>query len=259
LPKAHVEAPAIGSIILAGVLLKLGAYGLYRFYFFVLQIPFLLLVRFRLWGALLAALISLRQVDLKSLIAFSSISHIGVLVGGLCLFFDLGVKGAFIILIAHGFCSSALFYLVNTQYERILRRQLIVVRGRFGSAFILSVFWFFFLVINLRAPPFLSLFGEIPIFFFVFLCRAELIIILGLTRFFVAYYCLYLYRTVVHGASFKSLGFLFEEELTLVVLIYHFLPLIFLVVVVNFFWFYLVSLSLLKYKDVGLKSFKNTK
>ena len=74
-----------------------------------------------------------------------------------------------------------------------------------------------------------------------------------------AYYCLYLYRTVVHGSSFKSLGFLFEEELTLVVLIYHFLPLIFLVVVVNFFWFYLVSLSLLKYKDVGLKSFKNTK
>jgi len=115
---------------LAAILLKLGAYGFYRFFFLSKNIRFSIIVVISGWGALICSQICLSQTDLKSLIAFSSISHIGVIICGLCNFIDFGIMGCFIILISHGFCSSALFFLVNSKYERILSRQILIIRGQ---------------------------------------------------------------------------------------------------------------------------------
>lgn len=236
LPKAHVEASVIGSMVLAAILLKVGAYGVYRV-FFMVGADFVFVLILAIWGAFLRAQICFTQRDLKSLVAFSSISHIGVLVCGLCYCLEIGVVGSFIILLGHGFCSSSLFFLVNLKYERSLSRQLGIIRGQLGYYWRTSIFWFLFLIVNLGAPPFLRLMGEMFIYFSLFRESMEGLIILGFTRFFVAYFCVHLFRSVVHGTPFKNLSYLFEEELTSFVLIYHFIPLVFFIVNLESFLF----------------------
>lgn len=168
LPKAHVEAPALGSIILAGVLLKVGGYGFYRFFFLTNNLNFSFVIMLALWGGFISSFIRVIQTDLKSLVAYSSVSHMGVILCGLGYFINIGVFGAFVILISHGFCSSALFYMVNVNYERNLSRQLVLLRGNINYFWMIYVFWFLFLIINFRVPPFLSLFGELFIFFILY-------------------------------------------------------------------------------------------
>lgn len=142
LPKAHVEAPVSGSMVLAAVILKFGAYGIYRFFsFFFLFLLFQrsLLVSFLVLGALLARIVASRQSDLKSLVAYSSIRHIGILIRGVVFGGISGLKGSFIILLSHGFCSSALFFLVNFFFERSFSRQLISLRGEIRLYFAIGI------------------------------------------------------------------------------------------------------------------------
>jgi len=115
LPKAHVEAPVSGSIILAAILLKFRAYGVYRTMCLIrggLGI-FCWWVLFLIFGSFLRRLVALSQRDIKSLVAYSSIRHMGGLLSGIILFSSISCAGSFIIIIAHGFCSSALFFLVS--------------------------------------------------------------------------------------------------------------------------------------------------
>lgn len=132
LPKAHVEAPVAGSMILAAVLLKLGGYGIIRIIPILdpltkeLGYPFII---FALWGVVITGSICLRQTDLKSLIAYSSVSHIGLVVAAILIQTPWSLSGALILIIAHGLASSALFCLANTNYERTHSRTLLLGRG----------------------------------------------------------------------------------------------------------------------------------
>lgn len=132
LPKAHVEAPVAGSIILAGVLLKLGGYGLLR----VSKILYKYISSYCFWvvvlsiiGGVLISLNCLRQRDIKLLIAYSSVRHMGLFLRGALTFSMWGVSRALGIMLAHGLCSSGLFFLVGVVYERVGSRRLLLGKG----------------------------------------------------------------------------------------------------------------------------------
>nr|YP_009236049.1 NADH dehydrogenase subunit 4 [Pungitius tymensis]AME17765.1 NADH dehydrogenase subunit 4 [Pungitius tymensis] len=166
LPKAHVEAPIAGSMILAAVLLKLGGYGMIRMIAMLdpltkdLGYPFII---FALWGVVMTGSICLRQTDLKSLIAYSSVSHMGLVVAAILIQTPWSLSGALILMIAHGLASSALFCLANTNYERTHNRTLLLARGLQMALPLMTTWWFIASLANLGLPPLPNLMGELLI------------------------------------------------------------------------------------------------
>nr|YP_009355516.1 NADH dehydrogenase subunit 4 [Uranoscopus japonicus]BAX03821.1 NADH dehydrogenase subunit 4 [Uranoscopus japonicus]BBU26120.1 NADH dehydrogenase subunit 4 [Uranoscopus japonicus] len=166
LPKAHVEAPVAGSMILAAVLLKLGGYGMMRMAIILgpltkeLYYP---LISLALWGVIMTASICLTQVDLKSLIAYSSVSHMGMVAAGILIQTPWGFTGALILMIAHGLTSSALFCLANMNYERTHSRIMVLSRGLQMALPLMGTWWFFLSLANIALPPLPNLMGELMI------------------------------------------------------------------------------------------------
>nr|QIE12523.1 NADH dehydrogenase subunit 4 [Lemnia saucia] len=229
LPKAHVEASVAGSMILAGIMLKLGSYGLMRFLvvflFLGMELNFYL-INLSLLGGILVSLTCLRQSDLKSLIAYSSVVHMGMLLSGLLTLNNWGMSGSFIIMLAHGLCSSGLFVLVNLNYERFFSRSIYMNKGMLNLIPFLSLWWFLLVISNMAAPPSLNLLGEIllinSLMNYSFLC----IFMLMLLSFFSAVYCLFLYSYSQHGVFFSGLySFLNINFRELLLIILHWLPL----------------------------------
>ena len=167
LPKAHVEAPIAGSMILAAILLKLGGYGLLRtIYIFSTPSSTLVstpLVVFCIWGALTTSIICLRQTDLKALIAYSSVGHMRMVASGIFSLSLWGIKGALTLMIAHGLISSALFCLAKLLYERNNTRTLSITRGFKLVAPLLALWWTVTCVTKLGLPPTPNLIGELLI------------------------------------------------------------------------------------------------
>nr|YP_004734074.1 NADH dehydrogenase subunit 4 [Thulinius sp. DVL-2010]ADK97600.1 NADH dehydrogenase subunit 4 [Thulinius sp. DVL-2010] len=232
LPKAHVEAPGFGSMVLAAVLLKLSGYGVYRILtLFFLKTNVLLNCFFlmTLIGSVLAAWICVTQTDTKSLIAYSSVSHMGVLMAGLMTQIWDSITGVFLISLAHGFCSSALFFLSGQSYDQIFSRQLLISRGRFKMFLCSSIFWILFLLINFSVPPFLSIFGELFVMGGLFWVNFLFWIVSGLNMMIVSFFCIYFFMVSIHGRLnfFKSL--MPEIDLLFMLSILHFVPLVGLV------------------------------
>nr|YP_010312082.1 NADH dehydrogenase subunit 4 [Creophilus maxillosus]ULF02568.1 NADH dehydrogenase subunit 4 [Creophilus maxillosus] len=208
LPKAHVEAPVSGSMILAGVMLKLGGYGLLRlmslFISLGMKINYIFIV-ISMIGGVYVSLICIRQTDIKALIAYSSVAHMGLVLGGIMTLNYWGLCGALVMMLAHGLCSSGLFCLANISYERLLSRSLFLNKGLINLMPSMSMWWFLLSSSNMAAPPSLNLLGEIMLINSMVSWSYLTMIFLSLLSFFSAVYSLYLYSYSQHGKLYSGL------------------------------------------------------
>ena len=203
LPDAHVEAPTAGSVILAGVLLKMGAYGFLRF-----SVPMLpdasqqfapLMFSLGVIAVIYTSLVALAQTDMKKLIAYSSVAHMGVVVIGIFTFNVQGVQGALFQMLSHGIVSAALFLCVGVIYDRIHTRDITRYGGLAGRMPVYAVVFMVFTMASVGLPGTAGFVGEFLVLVGAFKVSLWLALLGSTGMVLGAAYMLYLYRRIIFG------------------------------------------------------------
>ncbi len=204
LPDAHVEAPTGGSVVLAAIMLKVGAYGFLRFSMPIAPDASHSLSGFMITLSLIAVvyigLVALTQADMKKLIAYSSISHMGFVTLGFFIFNAYGMEGALMQMISHGFVAGALFLCIGVMYDRVHSRQIVDYGGVANKMPVFAAFFMLFAMANSGLPGTSGFVGEFMVimgavkanFWYAFLAASTLV--------FGAAYTLWMYKRVIFGA-----------------------------------------------------------
>ena len=204
--RAYVEAPVAGSIVLAAVLLKLGGYGLSRINILIKKQIFLIsyiFISIAIIGAIITNIICIRQTDLKALIAYSSVGHIGLIIIRCLSNIKWGQYARLAIIVAHGLTSSLIFILTNLLYKKINTRNIILTNGLLIISPATSLIWTFGVSMNIGLPPSLNLIGEIAAIISSFFISGSIIILFIILNILTAVYSLYLYSIINHGNQIK--------------------------------------------------------
>lgn len=209
LPEAHVEAPTGGSVLLAGVLLKLGVFGFLRFLIPMFPIastyfsPFVYVLCS--FGVIFGSLIAIRQSDLKRVIAYSSVAHMNLIVMGIFSLTFHGFEGVIIQSLAHGFVSSALFFCIGMLYDRFHTRTIAHISGLTTLMPIFNMFFLLFTMSNIAVPGTSSFIGELLILIGIFKTNF-IACVIGCTGMVLGgCYSLFLYNRLAYGVPTSNL------------------------------------------------------
>lgn len=209
LPEAHVEAPTGGSILLAGIILKLGTYGFLRFVLPLFPHACMnyqpLVAALSLVGVVYAGLTALRQVDIKKIIAYSSVAHMNLAMLGIFSNNLVALEGAILMMIAHGLVSGALFYCIGALYDRHHTRLVRYYRGLASTMPAFSIFFLFFTLANVAFPGTANFMGEFLIFTGLVSQNLTVAVIASSGMLLTASYSMWLYNRMVFGAPSSSL------------------------------------------------------
>lgn len=203
LPEAHVEAPTIGSVLLAGILLKIGVYGFIRFnlaLFYEVSVfysPFIYVLC--LMGIVYASLSAIRQTDIKRIIAYSSIAHMNLVVIGIFSFNAIAFEGAIFQSLSHGFVSGSLFFLIGFLYLRYHTRLLYYYGGLAHFMPIFASFFLFFILANIAMPGTSSFIGEFLLLFGLFKTSSFICFLSATSVILGGAYSLWLYNRIFFG------------------------------------------------------------
>ncbi|MCF8489023.1 MAG: NADH-quinone oxidoreductase subunit M [Rhodospirillum sp.] len=208
LPDAHVEAPTAGSVILAGVLLKMGAYGFLRFSIPMLPIasadfaPFIFTLS--IIAVIYTSLVALVQEDMKKLIAYSSIAHMAFVTAGIFAMNQQAVEGAIFQMLSHGVVSAALFLCVGVVYDRLHTREIARYGGLANNMPRYALFFMLFTMASVGLPGTAGFVGEFMIMLGVFKASSWVAFFIAIGAILGAAYMLYLYRRVIFGKLEKE-------------------------------------------------------
>ncbi|GGH57174.1 NADH-quinone oxidoreductase subunit M [Frigidibacter albus] len=208
LPDAHVQAPTAGSVVLAAILLKMGGYGFLRFSLPMFPIASDLLAPFVLWlsaiAIVYASLVALAQSDMKKLIAYSSVGHMGYVTMGIFAANQQGVDGAIFQMISHGFISGALFLCVGVIYDRMHTREIDAYGGLVNKMPAYALIFMFFTMANVGLPGTSGFVGEFLTLVGIFQVNTWVAAVATSGVILSAAYALWLYRRVVFGELIKE-------------------------------------------------------